>query len=87
MFVPFLSYKFVSGKTDESTSYMMSKAVFVEKVDDDDIDFELAFYGRIHRASRLFAEDNQISKSIISCNITGLLGEQRLLGTELLRKK
>lgn len=47
-----------SGKADESAFCIILKATFIEELDDDDIDFEIASGNRICGASRLFAGDN-----------------------------
>lgn len=70
--------KLFFGKVDKSTSRMIPKTTFAEEVNNDNINFELAFYGRVHRASRLFAKDNQ-TWEFMDRNISRLLARQRLL--------
>lgn len=84
---PLFGDQISSGKADESIFCIMPKVVFVEEVDDDDIDFELASCNYIHRTSKLFAGDNQTQESVMAYNVARLPGGQGLLGTESLRKK
>lgn len=61
---------------------MMPKPTFVKKVDNDNNDskFKLVFRIRV-----VFAKDNQIHQSMIGHNVTGPLGEQKMLRAESLK--
>ena len=65
LLVPFISpklnsdNKITSCKVDEYAFYIIFKAAFAEKIDNDNSNFELAFYNCISRIGRLFAGDNQ----------------------------
>lgn len=61
---PISGNKILFGKINECAPCMMPKAAFVEEVDDDDTNFELA-----SRVSVFSATDNQIQKSVMGCNI------------------
>lgn len=76
-----------SGKVDKFALCIIPKAIFTKEVDNDDTDFELTSCGRICRASKLFAGDNQTQESIIGYNVVGPTGRQKLLKVKLLKKK
>lgn len=88
--IPSLSSKFVSSdkifssKADESTSHMMPKPAFVKEINDDDndTDFQLAFYVGI-----FFAGDNQTQGLVMGRNVAGPPSEQGLSKAESSKKR
>lgn len=76
-----------SGKTDKYSSHRMPKAAFVREVDDDDINFELAFCGCVCKASKFSSGDNQTQKLVMGRNVFASPGEQGLSVAESPRKK
>lgn len=73
-------------KADLSAPYMIPKAAFAKKVDDNDSDFKHVICGRKRGASRLSAKDNQTQESVMGSNVTELPCGQRLSGIKLSRK-
>lgn len=63
------SNKISFSKTDESAPCIIRKATFIEEIDDNDTNFELAFCIRVFSA-----RDNQTQGLVMSRNIAGQPG-------------
>ncbi|MCJ1349570.1 hypothetical protein MMC31_007811 [Peltigera leucophlebia] len=84
---PVFGNEIPSGKAAEYASCIMPKAAFVKEVDDDDIDFEPAFCGRVCGASRFSSGDNQTKELVIDRNISATPSGQRSSVAESPKKK
>lgn len=60
------SIKIFFSKIDKSIFYMIPKATFAKKIDNNNNIFELASHNYIYNANRFFAKNNNIQKSVIS---------------------
>ena len=86
--MPFLLSKLISGnkifsgKVNESSLHIILKSSFVEKIDNNNANFELAFYIYVFST-----RDNLTHRLVMGRNVVRLLDKQRLLGTKLIKKK
>lgn len=65
----FLPIRIFLDKINKYALYIISKATFIEKIDNDK-DFKLISYNCIYKVNKFFARNNQTQK--FSCNITRL---------------